>query len=86
MHTFVLAAVVGLASVPAFAGPSDHQSREPGDYSVTERPELRRQARDRNAPYALTGQRQQRRIVVIRDVPRGRGRTESVAFYKWVSE
>ena len=84
MRAMMLAAVVSLSSVSALAGPSDHQMRRFGDYSRTERPEMNR---DRGrAPYALTGQRPQRRVLVFRDVTTGRGQFERRAFWSWVSE
>jgi hypothetical protein len=85
MRTMLFAAVIAASSVPALAGPSDHQSRRFGDYSATERPEMNRRDRDR-APYALTGERPQRRVVKFRDVPKGRGQSESVPYWQWVSE
>jgi|tagenome__1003787_1003787.scaffolds.fasta_scaffold20615167_1 hypothetical protein len=85
MRNILIAAVIGASSLTAFAGPSDHQGRRFGDFSRTERPELNR-SRDRTAPYALTGQRPQRRVVQYRDVPSGRGQTQSVPFWVWVSE
>jgi hypothetical protein len=86
MRAILFAAVIAASSVPALAGPSDHQSRRFGDYSAAERPELNRRDRQRNAPYALTGERAQRRVVKFRDVPTGRGQTESVPYWQWVSE
>ena len=85
MRTVLIAAAVALTGASALAGPSDHQQRRFGDYSRTERPELNRRDRER-APYALTGERTQRRVLVRRDVPTGRGQTESRAFWTWVSE
>ena len=81
MRAMILAAVVGLSSVAAFAGPSDHWSRQPAD-----RVGPQSRSTDRNAPYALTGQRVQRRVMVTRDVPKGRGQSESVSYWAWVSE
>ena len=86
MRTMILAAVVGLGSTAAFAGPSDHQSRRFGDYSATERPDLRRTRAARQAPYALTGQTPQRRVLVYRDVPTGHGQTDRRAFWQWTAE
>ena len=86
MRAMILAAVVGLASTAAFAGPSDHQSRRFGDYSATERPEMRKDRSARHSPYALTGATEQRRVLVHRDVPTGHGQTERRAFWTWVSE
>ena len=86
MRAILFAAVVAASSVPALAGPSDHQGRRFGDYSVTERPEMNRPDRDRRAPYALTGERPQRRVLVFRDVPKGHGQTESAPYWQWVSE
>ena len=81
MRAFILSAVVALSSVSAFAGPSDHWTRQAADSRVGARI-----ARSERAPYALTGDRVQRRVMVMRDVPRGRGQTESVPFWVWVSE
>ena len=88
MRALLLTAVVGLAATSALAGPSDHRSREFGDYSRSQRPDLRQRERDRNEsrPYALTGDRVQRRVVEFRDVPRGRGQTERLPFWTWASE
>ena len=86
MRTMILAAVIGLGSTAAVAGPSDHQSRRFGDYSATERPHLNRLRASRQAPYALTGRAQQRRVIQFRDVPTGRGQTDRRAFWTWVSE
>ena len=86
MRAIILAAVVGLGSTFALAGPSDHASRRLGDVSRTERPELNRGVHARRAPYALTGQRGQRRVLQFRDVPKGRGQTERAAFWTWVTE
>ena len=84
MRNILIAAVIGASSLSAFAGPSDHQGRRFGDFSATERPELNR--RDRNAPYALTGERTQRRVLQYRDAPAGRGQTQRVAYWTWVTE
>ena len=81
MRALILTAVIGLGSFSAYAGPSDHWSRQPADLRPGERVE-----RTRRAPYALTGDRVQRRVLVTRDVPRGRGQTERAAFWTWVSE
>jgi len=78
MRAMILAAVVGLSSVSAFAGPSDHWSRQPGD--------LRLSPRSERPAYALTGDRVQRRVLLTRDVPRGRGQTERASYWVWVSE
>ena len=86
MRAIILAAVLGLGPAFALAGPSDHASRPLGDVSKTERPELNRDGRARRAPYALTGQREQRRVLQFRDVPKGRGQSERVAFWTWVTE
>ena len=88
MRALLLTAVVGLAAGSAFAGPSDHRSREFGDYSRSQRPDLRQRERERDGPrpYALTGDRVQRRVLQFRDVPRGRGQTERVPFWTWASE
>ena len=86
MRPMILAAVLAASSVPALAGPSDHQGRPFGDFSATGRPELNRRDRQRTTPYALTGEREQRRVVKFRDVPRGHGQTESVPYWTWVSE
>ncbi len=81
MRAMIIAAAVGLASASALAGPSDHWSRQPAGA----RPGAG-EGRTRNAPYALTGDRVQRRVLVTRDVPRGRGQTERAAYWVWVSE
>jgi hypothetical protein len=81
MRAMILAAAICLGSVAAFAGPSDHWSRQPAD-----RVGSQSRSTGRNAPYALTGQRGQRRVMVTRDVPRGHGQTESVSYWAWVSE
>jgi hypothetical protein len=86
MRAIILAAVVGLSSTFVLAGPSDHASRRPGDVSKTERADLSRDGHARRAPYALTGQREQRRVLEFRDVPKGRGQSERVAFWTWVTE
>ena len=89
MRALLLTAVVGLAATSALAGPSDHRSREFGDYSRSQRPDLRQRERDRERderPYALIGDRVQRRVVEFRDVPRGRGQTERLPFWTWASE
>jgi hypothetical protein len=81
MRAMILAAVVGLGSACAFAGPSDHWSRQPADF----RPSAQ-SSRTQRAPYALTGDRVQRRVLVTRDVPRGRGQTERASYWTWVTE
>ena len=86
MRAIILAAVIGLGSATVLAGPSDHASRRLGDVSTTERSDRRTDRHARQAPYALTGHREQRRVLVFRDVPKGRGQTERVAFRIWVSE
>ena len=86
MRALLLTAVVGLAATSALAGPSDHRSREFGDYSRSQRPDLRQRERAGPRPYALTGDRVQRRVLQFRDVPRGRGQTERVPFWTWASE
>jgi hypothetical protein len=86
MRAIILAAVLGLVSTFALAGPSDHASRRLGDVSATERPDLRKDSHARRAPYALTGPREQRRVVQFRDVPKGRGQSDRAAFWTWVSE
>jgi hypothetical protein len=86
MRAIVLAAVLGFGPVLAVAGPSDHAGRPFGDFSRTDRREVRSAARVRSAPYALTGERVQRRVLEFRDVPKGRGQTEKVAFRTWVTE
>ena len=78
MRAMILTAVVGLGATGAFAGPSDHWTRQPAD--------LRLSPRGERAPYALTGDRVQRRVLVTRDVPRGRGQTERASYWVWVSE
>ena len=86
MRALILAAVIGLGSTVALAGPSDHASRRFGDFSRTERPDMRKQNGAGRAPYALTGERVQRRVLEFRDVPKGRGQTEKVPFWTWVTE
>ena len=86
MRAIILAAVLGIGSTFALAGPSDHASRRLGDVSGTERRDLGKASHVRRAPYALTGQREQRRVLQFRDVPKGRGQTERAAFWTWVSE
>ena len=86
MRAVILAAVVGLSSTFALAGPSDHASRRFGDFSRTKRPEIRKQVRSAKAPFALTGERVQRRVLEFRDVPKGRGQTEKLPFWTWVTE
>ena len=86
MRTLLFAAVVALGASPAMAGPSDHSLHGFGGTAGAGRHEVRRAERSRTAPYALTGQRPQRRVLVFRDAPRGRGQFERVAFWKWVSE
>jgi hypothetical protein len=86
MRAIILAAAIGLGSTFALAGPSDHASRRPGDVSRTERPDLSREGDARRAPYALTGERTQRRVLQFRDAPKGRGQTDRVVFWTWVSE
>jgi hypothetical protein len=82
MRAIVIAAVIALGSSAALAGPSDHQSRRIADPSRGERAEHR----TRRAPYALTGDRVQRRVIKFRDVPQGRGQSERLPFWTWVSE
>jgi hypothetical protein len=82
MRPILFAAVVALGSTAALAGPSDHQSRRIGDPSRGERLENR----TRPAPYALTGDREQRRVLTFRDVPQGRGQTQRLPYWTWVSE
>jgi hypothetical protein len=86
MRAIILAAVLGLAPALALAGPSDHASRRIGDVSRMQRPEPGRASANRRAPYALTGRVEQRRVLTFRDVPKGRGQTERVAFWTWVSK
>lgn len=86
MRGTILAAVVGLSSTFALAGPSDHASRRFGDFPRTGRPEMRKHDRAGKAPYALTGERVQRRVLEFRDVPKGRGQTEKLPFWTWVTE
>jgi hypothetical protein len=86
MRPIILAAVVGLGSTFTFAGPSDHAGRRFGDFSREQRPEMRKSDRVHAAPYALTGERVQRRVLEYRDVPKGRGQTERMAFWTWVTE
>ena len=82
MRAIMFAAVVALGSSAALAGPSDHQSRRLAEPSRGERP----QTRNRTAPYALTGDRVQRRVLTYRDVPQGRGQTQRLPYWTWVSE
>ena len=82
MRAIVFAAVVALGSSAALAGPSDHQSRRIGDPSRGDRLENR----TRTAPYALTGQPVQRRVLQFRDVPHGRGQVQRLPYWTWVSE
>ena len=86
MRAMILAAVVSLGSTVASAGPSDHSARRFGDYTHTERPEMRKDRHSRSAPYALSGERTQRRVLKFRDAPKGRAQTELAAFWQWVSE
>ena len=86
MRTVILAVVLGLGAVPAFAGPSDHAGRPFGAFARTERPEVRKADRAAKAPYALTGERVQRRVVAFRDVQKGRGQVERMPFWTWVTE
>ena len=86
MRAIILAAVVGLSSTFALAGPSDHASRRFGDFSRTGRPEMRKHDGAGRSPDALTGERVQRRVLEYRDVPKGRGQTEKVPFWTWVTE
>ena len=76
-------AVVALSSASASAGPSDHWTQR-----FESRHEVRRTNRQagRTAPYALTGERVQRRVQVTRDVPQGHGQTERRTFWVWQSE
>lgn len=80
MRAMIIAAVVGFGSLNVFAGPSDHWTRQPAE----RRPEQTR--REQRAPYALTGDRVQRRVLVTRDVPRGRGQSERAMYWTWVTE
>jgi hypothetical protein len=84
MRAIVFAAVVALGSGAALAGPgpSDHQSRRIADPARADRPEQR----TRSAPYALTGDRVQRRVLEYRDVPQGRGQVQRLPYWRWVSE
>ena len=86
MRAIILAALVGVSSTFAFAGPSDHASRRVGDPAATQRQEVGNSRSSRPAPYALTGGREQRWVLEFRDVPKGRGQSERVAFWTWVSE
>ena len=86
MRTVLLAAVLGVAPAVAFAGPSDHASRPFGDFARSDRTQVRTANRTKDAPYALTGERVQRRVLEYRDLPKGRGQTEKVAFWTWRSE
>ena len=86
MRALICVAVIGLGSTLALAGPSDHAGRRFGDFSPTGRPEIRKDERAGTAHYALTGERAQRRVLEFRDVPRGRGQSETVPFWRWVTE
>jgi hypothetical protein len=86
MRAIVLAAVLAVGPGIAFAGPSDHASRPFGDAARTERPKVEGGTRVRGAPYALTGERVQRRVLEYRDVPKGRGQIERLPFWTWVTE
>jgi len=86
MRFIVLVTVLGVGSSFAFAGPSDHAGRTPGDPARAGHSEMRKVDRPVRAPYALTGQRTQHRVVEYRDIPRGRGQTERAAFWKYVTE
>ena len=86
MRLIVLAAVLGAGSTLAFAGPSDHAGRSPGDPGRAGRPEIGKADRPGRAPYALTGERVQRRVIKFRDIQKGRGQTERVPFWTWVTE
>ena len=85
MRTMILLAVLGLTSA-AFAGPSDHMGRRFGDYSATERPEMQKSRAARQTPYALTGETRQHRVLVYRDVFKGRGQVDRQAYWTWVTE
>jgi len=82
MRAIVFAAALALVSSAALAGPSDHQSRRLADPSRNDRLENR----TRPAPYALTGDRVQRRVLEFRDVPTGRGQSQRLPYWTWVSE
>ena len=86
MRAILASVVLGVAPVMAFAGPSDHASRPFGEFTRSERSDVRTADRAKDAPYALTGERVQRRVLEYRDVPKGRGQTERVAFWTWKSE
>ena len=86
MRVIIVAAVLGVGSAFAVAGPSDHTNHRPGDNSSPGRTEARKEVRVRTGPYALAGDRVQRRVVQFRDVPRGRGQTERAPFWRWVSQ
>ena len=86
MRAIILAAGLVLAPAVALAGPSDHASRQIGDVATTQRPDLGRTGGARQAPYALTGRVEHRRVLTFRDVPKGRGQTERAAFWTWVRE
>ena len=85
MRAFIVAAMIGLGSSLAFAGPSAHAGRRLGDYSRSERPEARDGRAACTPPYALTGERVQRRVLEYRDVPKGRGQSERMPFWTWVT-
>jgi hypothetical protein len=84
MRFVMIAAVLGVGSSFAFAGPSDHAGRpfgEPGRLR-----EIHKSNPPVRAPYALTGGRTQRRVAEFHDIPQGRGQTGRAAYWKWVTE
>jgi len=86
MRAIFLAAALVVGPGMVFAGPSDHTSRPFGDAARAERPKVEGETRLRGAPYALTGEGVQRRVLEYRDVPKGRGQTERLPFWTWVTE
>ena len=86
MRAVLIAAVIAVASTFTLAGPSDHASRRPGDAGRAQRPEVRKHDRRARPPFALSGERAPRRVLEYRDVPRGRGQSESMPFWTWVND
>jgi hypothetical protein len=79
MRAILFAAVIGLGSSFALAGPSDHAGRRAGDGRRTV-------ARRVKAPAALAGDPMPRRVLVYHDVPKGRGQSEHLPFWVWLNE
>jgi hypothetical protein len=88
MKKLMFVAVLGLGATAACAGPSENQFRPPGSGAgdATVRTVTRDRSEARMATYRLTGDRPQRRVEVVKDVPQGRGQTLRVPFWVWVSE